>query len=66
MNEAFPLDELKVRRVLVCRRDPTVTDQQTLDRPLRASVLGEALVAIVNGLCNIWDVLTGIRFTGEI
>lgn len=65
-DETFSLDEFHVRRVLVCGRDPTVADEQTLERPLATSIRGDGLVTLLDGLCDVRNMLAGIGFTCKV
>jgi hypothetical protein len=62
--EAILVRKGDVGKVLVDGRDPAVADEQALERP--RCLRRVRLVAVEDCATNVGDVLSGIRFTGDI
>lgn len=60
LGETFSLEESHCRGILIRRRDPPVANEQTLQRPLAASIRCDRLVALLDGLCDVRNILTGV------
>jgi hypothetical protein len=65
LDKVLLVGELKVRLVLLGRRDPSVANEEALEFPSRLS-WAELLVSVDDTLRNVGNVLAGERLSGEV
>jgi hypothetical protein len=66
LNDTALVSIGKIGLVLLNRRNPTITDKKTLEIPLALTTRFDILITSLDGLGNVRNILTGVRFTGEI